>query len=244
MTGSITPAARNAAHKALHSLYAAAAPKLGATAGELAAKGGRIFVRAAPSRALGFREAASLLEDGISIVSGRPADYGGFRLAREGGGLAMSDLGGVQFAAVAVDTETGAVRVERVVAAHDCGRPINPMQVESQIHGGILMGISYALLENRILDRRSGAMLNADLEFYKLVGPSEVPEIDVILLEDYHGRSSTDACGVAEPATIATAAAIANAVYNALGVRVCTLPMNPATILAALGRIPGTGWRL
>lgn len=244
MTGSITPAARNAAYKALRSLYAVVAPKLGTTADELAAKNGRIFARAAPARGLSFCEAAGLLHDAISVVSGRPADYGGFRVARDGGGLARADLGGVQFASVAVDTETGIVRVKRVVAVHDCGRPINPMQVESQIHGGILMGLSFALLENRILDRGSGAMLNADLEYYKLAGPSEVPEIDVVLIENYHGESSTDACGVAEPATIATAAAIANAVYNAIGIRAGALPMNPATILAALGRSPSSGWRL
>jgi xanthine dehydrogenase YagR molybdenum-binding subunit len=165
-------------------------------------------------------------------------------VARDGGGLALSELGGVQFAAVAVDTETGIVRVERVVAVHDCGRPINPMQVESQIHGGIVMGLSFALFENRLLDRRSGTMLNADLEYYKLAGPRDVPAIDVMLLENYQGQSSTDACGVAEPATIATAAAIANAVYNAIGVRVHALPMNPATILAAIGLIPSSGWRL
>ncbi len=244
MTGSITPAARNAAYKALRSLYTIVAPKLDAPADALVAKDGRIFVRHAPARGLSFCEAAALLKDEIGVVSGRPADYGGFRLARDGGGVTMSDLGGVQFAVVAVDTETGIVRVERVVAAHDCGRPINPMQIESQIHGGVLMGLSFALLEDRILDRRSGAMLNADLEYYKLVGPRDVPEIDVTLVENYHGRSSTDACGVAEPATIATAAAIANAVYNAIGVRVHALPMNPATILAALGRISASGWNL
>ena len=68
--------------------------------------------------------------------------------------------------------------------------------------------------------------------------PCDVPAIDVLLLENYQGRSSTDACGVAEPATIATAAAIANAVYNAIGVRLRTLPMTPAAILAALGKVP------
>jgi xanthine dehydrogenase YagR molybdenum-binding subunit len=244
MTGAITPAARNAAYKALHALYAVVAPKLGASADELVAKGGRIFKRASPASGLGFREAAAILEKDISVVSGRSADYGGFRLAREGGGLAMSDIGGVQFALVAVDTETGTVRVERVVAVHDCGRPINPMQVESQIHGGILMGMSYALFENRLMDRNSGSMVNADLENYKLAGPADTPAIDVVLLENYHGRSSTDACGVAEPATIATAAAIANALYNAIGVRVRSLPMNSATVLAAMGKIPDSGWHL
>jgi xanthine dehydrogenase YagR molybdenum-binding subunit len=152
--------------------------------------------------------------------------------------LAHQDLGGVQFAEVAVDTETGIVRVQRVVAVQDCGRPINPRQIESQVHGGILMGLSYALFEERILDRHTGRMVNPDLEHYKLAGPRETPAIDVVILENYQGNSSTDAYGIAEPANIATAPAIANAVYNAIGVRLRSLPMTPAAILAALGKIP------
>lgn len=153
--------------------------------------------------------------------------------------IAREDLGGVQFAEVVIDTETGVVRVDRIVAVHDCGRPMNPRQIESQIHGGIIMGISYALFEERILDRNTGHMVNADLEQYKLAGVRETPAIDVVLLENYQAISATDACGIGEPATIATAAAVANAVYNAIGVRVRKLPMTPATVLAALGRVPG-----
>jgi xanthine dehydrogenase YagR molybdenum-binding subunit len=152
--------------------------------------------------------------------------------------LAQNDLGGVQFAAVAVDTETGIIRVERVVAVQDCGRPINPLQIESQVQGGVLQGMSYALLEDRVLDRNTGHMLNADLEHYKIVGPLETPPIEVVLLENYQGQSATDAYGIAEPANIATAPAIANAVYNAIGVRLRALPMTPGAVLAALGRIP------
>jgi xanthine dehydrogenase YagR molybdenum-binding subunit len=152
--------------------------------------------------------------------------------------IAQQDLGGVQFAAVAVDTETGVVRVERVVAVQDCGRPINPRQIESQVQGGVLMGMSFALYEERILDRRSGRMLNADLEHYKIGGSCEAPQIDVVTLEDYRAMSATDAYGIAEPSNIATAPAIGNAVYNAIGVRVRSLPMTPAAILAALGRVP------
>ena len=74
--------------------------------------------------------------------------------------MALEDLGGVQFAEVAVDTETGVIRVERVVAVHDCGRPMNPLHIESQVQGGVLMGISYALFENRILDQHTGRMVN------------------------------------------------------------------------------------
>jgi xanthine dehydrogenase YagR molybdenum-binding subunit len=155
--------------------------------------------------------------------------------------LAQQDLGGVQFAEVAVDVETGIIRVERVVATQDCGRPLNPLLLESQIHGGVLMGLSYALFEERILDRATGRMVNANLEQYKVAGPREVPQIDVTVIENYQGRSATDAYGIAEPANIATAPAIGNAVYNAIGVRLRALPMTPAAVLAALGRTPSRG---
>ncbi len=236
-TASITPPARNAAHRVLQQLLAAVAPELEAPAAELRARDGRI-VTADGSRGMSFKEAAALLRsDQISAIAARSDDYGGF--ARKMGDMANArrDLGGVQFAAVAVDTETGIVRVERVVAVHDCGRPMNPLQIESQIHGGILQGISYALYEERILDRGTGWMLNANLEQYKIGRSREVPAIDVIVLENYQGTSATDAYGVAEPAIIPTAPAVANAVYNAIGVRMRRLPMTPARVLGALGRI-------
>ncbi|HEY4957764.1 MAG TPA: molybdopterin cofactor-binding domain-containing protein, partial [Caldimonas sp.] len=181
--------------------------------------------------------------DRIGEIASRSDDYAGFR-RRIGSdaALALQDLGGVQFAEVAVDTETGIVRVERVVAVHDCGRPMNPKLIESQVQGGVLMGLSYALFEQRVLDRHTGRMVNANLEQYKLAGPSETPAIDVILLENYQGHSATDAYGIAEPANIATAPAIANAVCNAIGVRMRSLPMSPATVLAGL-RDASTGGR-
>jgi xanthine dehydrogenase YagR molybdenum-binding subunit len=144
----------------------------------------------------------------------------------------------VQFAEVAVDTETGIIRIERVVAVQDCGRPMNPRQIESQIQGGVLMGLSYALFENRILDQATGRMVNPNLEQYKVAGPRETPQIDVVVLENYQGQSATDAYGIAEPANIATAPAIANAIYNAIGVRMRELPITPAKVLAALGKVP------
>jgi xanthine dehydrogenase YagR molybdenum-binding subunit len=146
-------------------------------------------------------------------------------------------LGGVQFAEVAVDTETGIIKVERVVAVHDCGRPMNILQLESQVNGGILQGISYALYENRRLDRNTGVMVNPNLEQYKIVGAMEAPKIEAHFIEDYIARSSTDAGGIGEPATIPTSAALANAFFNATGVRLRELPMNPPRVLAALGKI-------
>jgi xanthine dehydrogenase YagR molybdenum-binding subunit len=215
-----------------------AALELGVAPDGLVARSGRIST-ADGTRGMSFREAAARIRaERISVVASRSDDYGGF--ARKFGEMAQAKetLGGVQFAEVAVDTETGIVRVERVVAAQDCGRPMNPAQIESQVHGGILMGVSYALYENRVIDRHTGHVLNADLEHYKIARSRETPAIELILLENYQGTSATDAYGIAEPANIATAPAIANAVYNAIGVRVRQLPMTPATVLAALGRIP------
>ncbi len=237
--GSITPAARKAAYQIRQKLFAAAAPAVGVRPEDLASREGRIFARTDPSLGISFRQAAGLLDkDAVSAVAERGDNYGGFRVSSPMN-IAHEELGGVQFAEVAVDTETGVVRVERFTAVHDCGRPMNPRQIESQIHGGILMGISFALFENRILDYNTGRMVNANLEHYKLLGPSETPSIDVVLLENYQAISATDACGIAEPATIATAAAVANGVYNAIGVRMHELPITPAAVLAALGRVPG-----
>ena len=243
-TASITPAARTAASQGLQLLFREAALALNAAPDDLVARDGRILVRADPSHSMNFAEAAARLRtDRISAVASRSDDYGGFRRRMGDAAIAQQDLGGVQFAEVAVDTETGIVRVERVVAVQDCGRPMNPLLIESQVQGGVLMGVSYALFEERILDQHTGRMVNANLEQYKLAGSRETPAIDVVLLENYQGQSATDAYGIAEPASIATAPAIANAVYNAIGVRLRSLPMTPAAILTALGKVPSRNSR-
>lgn len=148
---------------------------------------------------MSFRDAAALSRtDRVSAVASRSDDYGGFRRRMGDAALAQQDLGGVQFAEVTVDTETGVIRVERVVAVQDCGRPMNPLLIESQVQGGVLMGLSYALFEERILDQHTGRMVNPNLEQYKLAGPRETPSIEVVVLENYQGQSATDAYGIAE----------------------------------------------
>ncbi len=237
-TASITPPARTAAWQVLQSLLREAALALEVAPDALMAREGRIIVRGEPSRGMAFRDATALLRtDCVSAVASRSDDYGGFRRRMGDAAIAQQDLGGVQFAAVAVDTETGIVRVERVVAVQDCGRPLNPRQIESQVHGGVLMGLSFALFEERIIDQQTGRMVNPNLEQYRLAGCRETPQIEVVLLENYQGRSATDAYGIAEPSNIATAPAIANAVYNAIGVRVRSLPLTPGAILGALGKL-------
>jgi xanthine dehydrogenase YagR molybdenum-binding subunit len=148
-------------------------------------------------------------------------------------GLSTRPAYGVQFAEVAVDTETGLVTVEKVVAVHDCGLLIDTLTLESQINGGVIMGLGYALYEERVMDDLSGVVLNPNFETYKLPGIADVPEIEIILLN----MPERGVIGIGEPATVPTAAAIGNAVANAIGARVGSLPITPAKVLAALGKI-------
>jgi xanthine dehydrogenase YagR molybdenum-binding subunit len=227
--GSITPAARNAAYQAKQKLFAAVAPQLGTTPDNLALQNGRVVFKNDASRSFSLKQVtAKLPTDEISAQATRVAEYAKERIT----------YGGVDYVELAVDTETGRVHIEKVFGAHDCGRPINPTGVISQINGGILQGISYALFEQRIMDRNAGYMLNANLENYKILGARETPEIEVVLVENYIAQSSTDAAGIGESAGIITlAAAIGNAFYNATGVRMRKIPMTPANVLSALGKV-------
>ncbi|MET0535807.1 MAG: xanthine dehydrogenase family protein molybdopterin-binding subunit, partial [Steroidobacter sp.] len=232
VTSSLTPAARNAAHAAARDIAARVAPLLDTTPERITFRDGHVRSR---EKSLSFADA--LRRAGVDTLlhrADRQDDYCGY--ARKAGDLFISPhaIGGVQFAEVVVDTETGVLKVERMLAVHDCGRPINPKLVESQIIGGVIQGVSYALYEDRRLDGATGVQLNANIDQYKIVGARETPLIECHIIEQLGRQSSTDARGVAEPANVATAAAVANAVYNATGRRVYTLPMTPATVLAAL----------
>ena len=229
-TCSITPPTRDAAFHAKQKLFEEIAPALGADAGSLVMSDGKVFPKDNPARSISFRAACGKMHgEDVSARAKLAAPW-----KDPDGKPIRSATGGVQFAKVAVDTETGVIKVEHVVAVHDCGRPINPLALESQINGGVLQGISFALFEDRILDQRTGRMVNPNLEQYKIAGALEVPRVESLLIEQYRGLSSTDAAGIGEPATVATAAAIGNAVYNAIGVRIRQLPMTPRQVLAAL----------
>jgi xanthine dehydrogenase YagR molybdenum-binding subunit len=235
VTSSITPAARNATHAAARDLAARVAPLLDAQPEQIVFQDGRVFVRGQSER--GFTFAEALRKAGVDEIvhrADRREDYDGYRAKIGDLHISKQAIGGVQFAHIAVDTETGIVKVERVVAVHDCGRPINPKLIESQIYGGVIQGVSYALYEERHLDPDTGVHLNANIDQYKIVGSRETPDIEVHVIEQLGRQSSTDARGVAEPANVATAAAIANAFYNATGKRIRNLPMTPANVLAAL----------
>jgi xanthine dehydrogenase YagR molybdenum-binding subunit len=147
-------------------------------------------------------------------------------------GLSSQGAAGVQFAEVEVDTDTGFVKVKKITCVQDAGLFVSKLTAESQINGGIIMGMGYALYEERVMDSATGVVLNPNFETYKLTGIADVPEIDVVLLD----MPERGVIGIGEPATIPTAAAIANAVANAIGVRVSSLPITPQKVLAALGK--------
>lgn len=235
VTGSLTPAARNAAYGLARDFAARLAPEIGVPPDAIVFRDGHVGVPATPATWLTFKDAAKkarIVE--LARRAERRADYDGYMMVTPEFAVGKHGIGGVQFADVVVDTETGTVKVQRIVAVHDCGRPINPKLTESQIYGGVLQGISYALYEERHLDPKSGFHLNANIDQYKIAGSREVPAIEVHILEQLTAQSSTDARGVAEPANVATAAAIANAFYHATGKRIRTLPMTPANVLNAL----------
>jgi xanthine dehydrogenase YagR molybdenum-binding subunit len=149
-------------------------------------------------------------------------------------GLSSSGTGGVNFAEVEVDTETGCVRVKKVVAVHDCGLIVNPLTTTSQINGGVICGIGYALFEQQVFDAQTGLALSINFDTYKIPNIADMPDIEVILLD----MPERGVIGIGEPAVIPPAAAIANAVANAIGTRVHSLPITPAKVLAALGKVP------
>jgi xanthine dehydrogenase YagR molybdenum-binding subunit len=149
-------------------------------------------------------------------------------------GLSTRGAGGVQFAEAAVDVETGLVTVKHILCVQDCGLIVNRITLESQVNGGIIIGLGYALYEERVMDALSGVLLNPNFETYKLPGIADIPQIDIVLLN----MPERGVLGIGEPVTIPTAAAIANAVANALGVRVSSLPITPAKVLNALGKVP------
>jgi xanthine dehydrogenase YagR molybdenum-binding subunit len=178
-----------------------------------------------------FRAGNEKLEwkEACQLINGKIAGKGSYTDKFFGEG--NSDC--VQFAKVEVDTETGNVRVKKIVAVHAMGKPVNRLTAENQVYGGVIQGVSYALFEDRLLDPHTGGMVNADFIGYKIAGAADIPEIIPVLDVE---ENDTGARSLGEPVTVPTSGAIANAVANAIGVRVYDLPMTPDRVLAALAR--------
>jgi xanthine dehydrogenase YagR molybdenum-binding subunit len=219
---SMTPAIRLTAGKALDALCAKAAPQLGVDPATLTASNGRIHVVGNPAKGMTFKDACKLIGTEPISVDGEWAD-----------GLSSTGTSGVQFTEVTVDIETGIVQVKRILTVQDCGLIVDRLLAESQIHGGIIGAINFALFEDRILDRNTGHMVNPNMEWYLLAGMSDIPKIDIHLV-DTPVQRGRGVIGIGEPPTVSTASAIANAVRNATGATIRSLPLHPHRILQAI----------
>jgi xanthine dehydrogenase YagR molybdenum-binding subunit len=229
-TNSMAPVVRLAASQARAKLFELAAGLLGASANSLDAAHGKIFVKADPKQAVTFKQAAAKMSgESIDCLAKRPKQYETYR----------SDLAGCQFAEVEVDVETGVVRVVRMVSVNDCGLPVNPLTTQSQVLGAMIQGASWALFENRILDRNVGTMVNPNLEWYKILSPSDMFEAQSILTPQANLGNNTSTAGIGEPPIVPTLAAVASAVFNATGARIRELPITPDKVLQALSEVRG-----
>ncbi|MCH7988181.1 MAG: xanthine dehydrogenase family protein molybdopterin-binding subunit [Planctomycetes bacterium] len=220
--GGVSGPNRRAALEALWKIYDFVAAKYDVDADSLEAKGGKILSN---GRAIcSWKQACSLTGPmGLEIQGTGPKNDG----------LTDSGVGGVQMADVSVDIETGKVKIIKLVAVQDCGLILDLMTAESQVYGGLIMGIAYALSEERIMDNRTGRYINADLDNYKL---PRIGDIGELVVEMYQPDDQYDrgVIGLGEPPVISTGAAISNAVANAIGVRVPVLPLTPKRVLDAL----------
>lgn len=221
---SMGPAVRSAAADAARQILEIAAQRYDREERVLSLKNGQIV--SADGGAWPLDEITSLLEDGQILGKGsRGPNPTGMRVLTFG----------VQVAEVAVDVETGEVRVDKIAAIHDVGRVINPLGASSQVEGGIIQGLGHTLSEERLLDPATGAILTQTLDAYKLPTIADVPEIvtDLVDEPDTH-LTNLGSKGLGEPPIIPTAAAIANAIRDATGADIRSLPISREEMLRAL----------
>lgn len=220
--GGVSGPNRRAALQALWKIFDLVAAKYKVDASSLSARDQKIF---------SGREVVCSWKEACRLIGPMPLEIQGQGPKKDG--LTDNGVGGVQMADVSVDTETGKVRINQFVAVQDCGLIIDLLTAESQVYGGVIMGISYALMEERIMDNATGRYINADLEHYKL---PRIGDIGKIVVQMYEPDSQRDrgVIGLGEPPVISTGAAISNAVANATGVRVPVLPLTPDRVLNAL----------
>ena len=229
VTPSLAPAVRHAAFLAKQALVEMVAKHLGVPMSEVQCKGGKV----------GAGTAQLSWADACKLIGPNPIDERGTRQANYDSKPFHPTQCGAQFAEVEIDRATGVVRVLRMFGIQDCGLVIAKKQAESQVLGAMIQGVSYAIHEQRIMDKRSGRMLNGDFLRYKVTGTQDLPELACHMHSIANGHDSVGAAGLGEPPSVASAAAIANAVFHALGTPVRHLPITPDKVLAALASKKG-----
>ncbi|HON00276.1 MAG TPA: xanthine dehydrogenase family protein molybdopterin-binding subunit [Acidobacteriota bacterium] len=223
------PAVRSAAVEVKKQLLEMAAAELKVDVSDLEVRNGEVVSVTDPTKKKKFAELRGLRRAGVVLGVGRRGP--------NPPGKVINPFA-AQFCEVEVNVKTGEIKVIRFVAAHDSGRVMNRLTYQNQVFGGITMGAGLALTEERILDReQTGKMLNTNFHEYKLPTAADIPADMVCIPIDLNDTeaNSTGAKGLGEPATIPTAAAIANAVYDAIGVRITDSPITPMKVLAKLG---------
>ena len=223
-------AVQMAAEDARDKLFALAADRLGVQADALECEGGAVYVMDNPPQSIGLGQLArmSLSSRGGPIVGTASLSS-----------MPYNPVFNAQGAEVLVDRETGQVRVTRFVQAQDVGLAVNPMGVEGQLEGGAVQGIGRALSEEIQIDAETGQVRNPSLATYLMPLAIDMPEIENVLVEVPSEDGPFGLRAVAEPPGFGPPAAIANAIYDAVGVRIRTLPLCPERVLAAMqGREP------
>ncbi|HXY34587.1 MAG TPA: molybdopterin cofactor-binding domain-containing protein, partial [Planctomycetaceae bacterium] len=220
--GGVSGPVRRAGLEALWKILDLVAKRHKVDAGSLSAKNEKIY--AGDKVVCSWQQACGLLGAAPLETQSR---------GRKNDGLTSQGVGGIQMADVSVDVETGVVRMNKMLCVQDCGTIIDRQTAESQVLGGLIMGISYSLSEERIIDKATGRYINADLENYKL---PRIGDIGELIAEFYEPdeQYKKGVVGLGEPPVISTGAAISNAVANAIGVRVPVLPLTPKRVLEAL----------
>ena len=229
-------AARLAAEKVKAQLLEMAAAELEEPAARLDVKGGFVFVKGEPQQRLPYAEVARaghFRHHGRVLVAEAFYDPPTAMLDKDfQGNISAAYTCAVQAALLDVDPETGTVEVRRVASAHDVGRALNPGAAEGQVHGGIHMGLGYALTEHLVV--AEGQVLTQSFMDYAVLKADAMPEIVVRLIETVDQEGPFGAKGLGESGVIPVAAAVANAIKNAIGIRFTELPITPARVRAAL----------
>ncbi len=220
-------------------IFAAVAKKFGCAPEELEAAGDVVYRKDDPRLRVSFDEAVGLALEfhGALVAKGTyapPEEARGGKFKGAGVGPSPSYSYSAQVAEVTVDPETGRVRVDKIVAAHDCGRALNPLTVEGQIEGSVYMGFGQVLQEEMVWEK--GRLMNPSLLEYRIPSTLENPEIESIIVESNDPEGPFGAKEAGEGSLAATIPAIANAVFDAVGVRINSLPITPEKILDALQR--------
>src|SRR3989454_3768326 len=240
-------AALAAASEAKRQILKAAAQKLATTPDNLVIEDGKVFCRDDPRLALAFEEAAGLAMNGNDALRAvgtytTPEDSQGGKYKGAGVGPSPAYSYSAQVAEVTVDPETGQVTVDRIIAAHDCGKAINPLAVEGQVEGSVWMGIGQAVQEEMVWE--NGRLMNPGLLEYRSASTLESPPIEPILVESNDPEGPFGAKEAGEGSLAATIPAVADAIYDAVGVWITTLPITPEKVLKALEEKQKSGVRM